>query len=212
MSLLDFLEKGGYLMYPLGLCFLVAAAIYFERLWALASIRVRPSGFVQMLLRFIHSGDYEKAETACVQSQSTFALIAFAALRHRSLGRTELKHVTDEKGSLEIARLERGIGVVGTMASIAPLLGLLGTVTGMIQVFRKIAEETDPQIDVLAGGIWEALVSTGAGLTVAIPCYIAYRHLLSRVDNAAMQLEETTIEVIDALSEPGAPRSLGYDD
>lgn len=198
-------------MYPLGLCFLAATAMYFERLWALGSIRVRPAGFVQMLLRFIQSGDYEKAETACVQSQSTIAQIAFAALRHRNLTRSELKEVAEEKGALEVARLERGIGVVGTMASIAPLLGLLGTVTGMIQVFQKIAEETDPEIGVLAGGIWEALVSTGAGLTVAIPCYIAYRHLLSLVDKTALQLEETTIEIIDSLSERNAPSSINTD-
>ena len=199
MSFYDFLEKGGILMIPLGLCSVLALVFFLERLWGLAKVRVVPSDFTRTLLKLVHQGDFEQAETACLKSNSAIAQIGFVALKHRGRPRAELREVSDEKGALEVSRLERGVGVVGTMATIAPLLGLLGTVTGMIQVFRKIADVQDPQIDVLAGGIWEALVTTGAGLTVAIPCYIAYRYLIGRVDKAALQLDETTIDVIDAL-------------
>ncbi len=178
---------------------LVAITVVLERLYGLARVRVLPPDFTRTLLKLINEGSHEQAETACLKSDSSISEIAFVALKHREKSRLDLKEVTNEKGQLEVARLERGVGVVGTMATIAPLLGLLGTVTGMIQVFRKISEESDPQIDVLAGGIWEALVSTGAGLTVAIPCYVAYRYLLSRVDRLGLQLEETTIDIIDAL-------------
>ena len=200
MSFLDFFDKGGPLMYAVALASVVAITVFFERIWALSTRRVLPEPLVRTLLKLIREGAFDQAETACLKSQSAFAQIAFVALRHRGRPRTVLKEVTDEKGAAEVARLERGVGIVGTMATIAPLLGLLGTVTGMIQVFKKISQEADPQIDVLAGGIWEALVSTGAGLTVAIPCYVGYRFLLGRVDSAALQLEEATIEVVDALA------------
>ncbi|MFT7622127.1 MAG: biopolymer transport protein ExbB [Myxococcota bacterium] len=201
MSFFDFLEKGGPLMFAVGTVSLVAVTVFLERLYGLARTRVMPPDFTRTLLKLLSQGEHTQAETACLQSDSAISSIAFVALKHRGKSRQDLKEVTNEKGALELSRLERGVGVVGTMATIAPLLGLLGTVTGMIQVFRKIAEETDPQIDVLAGGIWEALVSTGAGLTVAIPCYVAYRYLLARVDKIGNQLEETTIDIIDALDQ-----------
>jgi len=206
MTLYDFLEKGGVLMLPIGLCSMVALAVFLERLWGLSHKRVNPSEFGRALLKLIMNRNYEGAETACLQSSSAIAQVAFVALKHRGRERSVIKESTDERGALEVARLERGVGVVGTMATIAPLMGLLGTVTGMIRVFQKIADEPDPQIDILAGGIWEALISTGAGLTVAIPCYVAYRYLLARVDRAALQMEETAIDIIDALdsAEPQA--------
>lgn len=199
MTLYDFLEKGGVLMLPIGLCSMVALAVFLERLWGLSTKRVNPTEFGRTLLKLIMARNYEGAETACLQSRSAIAQVAFVALKHRGRERGVIKGSTDERGALEVARLERGVGVVGTMATIAPLMGLLGTVTGMIRVFQRIADEPDPQIDILAGGIWEALISTGAGLTVAIPCYVAYRYLLARVDRAALQMEETTIDIIDAL-------------
>jgi biopolymer transport protein ExbB len=195
----DFLEKGGPLMYAVGACSIIALTMFLERIIGLSRVKVLPPDFTRTVLKLIHSGDLSQAETACLKSESAISGIAFVALKHNGRDRSVLRQVTEERGALEVSRLERGVGVVGTMATIAPLLGLLGTVTGMIQVFKKISEEADPQIDVLAGGIWEALVSTGAGLTVAIPCYVAYRYLLGRVDHASMQLEETTIDIIDAL-------------
>ena len=199
MGIYDFLEKGGVMMIAIGLVSIVALTAFLERLYALSRNRILPSDLTRTLLKLVNEGNYSQAETACLKSDSSVSQIAYVAVKHRGQTRRVLKERTDEKGALEVARLERGVGVVGTMATIAPLLGLLGTVTGMIQVFKKIASETDPQIDVLAGGIWEALISTGAGLTVAIPCYVAYRYLLARVDQSALQLEETTIDLIDAM-------------
>ena len=205
MRVYEFLEKGGPLMIVLGVCALVAITVFLERLYGLGKARVLPPGFTRTLLKLMHQGHHEQAETACLKSTSAIAQIAFVALKHRGRDRSVLKDVAEEKGGIEVARLERGVGVVGSMATIAPLIGLLGTVTGMIQVFQKISEEVDPQIDILAGGIWEALVSTGAGLTVAIPCYLGYRYLMGRVDRAALQLEETTIDILDALEDAERP-------
>jgi biopolymer transport protein ExbB len=193
------MEKGSILMVPIGFCSLVAITVFLERIIGLAQKRVNPEDFSRKLLKLLNDDQFEQAETVCLQSSAAVSQIAFVALKHRGRDRKMIKDATDERGALEVARLERGVGLVGTMATIAPLLGLLGTVTGMIQVFQKIEGVQDPQIDLLAGGIWEALISTGAGLTVAIPCYVAYRYLLSRVDTAAHQMEETLIDVIDAI-------------
>jgi biopolymer transport protein ExbB len=199
VTLYEFLEKGSLLMIPIGLCSLVAITVFLERLVGLAQKRVNPEEFSRTLLKLVNEGQMEQAENLCLQSSASVAQVAFVALKHRGRERRVIKDATDERGALEVARLERGVGMVGTMATITPLLGLLGTVTGMIQVFQKIEGVQDPQIDLLAGGIWEALISTGAGLTVAIPCYLAYRYLLGRVDTSSHQMEETVIDVIDAL-------------
>jgi biopolymer transport protein ExbB len=204
VTLYEFLEKGSILMIPIGLCSLVAITVFLERLLALTRKHINPPDFSRTLLKLVNERNFEQAETVCLQSSAAISQIAFVALKHRGRDRSVIKDATDERGALEVARLERGVGVVGTMATIAPLLGLLGTVTGMIQVFKKIEGVQDPQIDLLAGGIWEALISTGAGLTVAIPCYVAYRYLLSRVDNSSHQMEETIIDVIEALDRDDA--------
>ncbi len=200
MSFYDFLEKGGPWIILLGAIGAVALLVFLERvIMGLAKTRVLPPDFTRTLKNLITETKYDQAETACLNSGSSISQIAYTILKHRGKPRSLLKEVADEQGAIEVARLERGVSVVATMATIAPLLGLLGTVTGMIQVFMKIAEESDPQIDVLAGGIWEALISTGAGLCVAIPCYVAYRYLTGRVDLMALQLEETTIDIVDAM-------------
>ena len=200
MNIFDFLEKGGLLMIPMAICLVVGLLLFLERLYGLAKSRVLPMDLVRSVLKLVNEGRLDQAETLCLKSNTAYSQIALAALKRGRAPRNHLKAVVDEKGALEVARLEKRIGVIGTLATIAPLLGLLGTVTGMIQVFQKIAEQADPQIDVLAGGIWEALVSTGAGLTIAIPFYVCYRYLLSVVDGLAIQLEESSLDLIDAMS------------
>ena len=187
-------------MVPMAICLILGILLFLERLYGLARSRVLPDDLVRSILKLVNEGRFEQAEMLCLKSESAYSQIARAALKHGRAPRAHLKSVIEEKGALEVSRLERRIGVLGTLATIAPLLGLLGTVTGMIQVFQKIAEEADPQIDVLAGGIWEALVSTGAGLTIAIPFYVCYRYLLSLVDGLSVQLEENALDLIDAMS------------
>jgi len=197
-------ERGGMLMIPIGLCSLIVLTIFLERLWRLSTRHVAPAGFVRTILKLVRDRDLEQAETACLQSSTSFAQIAFVTIKNKHLPRTERKVLADERGSQEVTRLERRVGVVGVMATIAPLLGLLGTVTGMIQVFQKIEHVPDPDIGLLAGGIWEALITTGAGLTVAIPAYVMYRFLLSRVDQAALTLEEGTQDLLEAIDDETA--------
>jgi biopolymer transport protein ExbB len=192
-------ERGGPLMIAIGLCSLIVITVFFERLWRLSDRHVAPTDFVRKVLKLVRDGDYEQAETACLQSETSFAQVAFVTIKNKSLPHSDRKGIAEDRGSQEVTRLERRVGVVGVMATIAPLLGLLGTVTGMIQVFQKIEKVADPDIGLLAGGIWEALITTGAGLTVAIPAYVMYRYLLSRVDQASLTLEEHSNDLIEAI-------------
>ena len=203
MDLYDLMEKGGVLMYPILLASIVSAVAFFERLWSLQRRLVIPQGFVRALRNLVRRGDLGTAETLCAENGSAFAIVSAAGIRHRLGGRARMKEAMEEAGRVETAKIGRFVGITGTMATITPLLGLLGTVTGMIQVFKDVADKADPEIGVLAGGIWEALLTTGAGLTVAIPSYLGYRYLLSRVDRLSTEMEEEGVALLDAASLPG---------
>lgn len=199
MTLYELLEKGGALMYPILIASVVAIVTFIERLWSLQRRLVVPQGFVRALRNLVQRGELGTAETLCAENGSAFAIIAASGLRHRGAGRAGMKEAMEETGQLEASRLGRFVGLTGTVATISPLLGLLGTVTGMIKVFKDVAQQADPQINVLARGIWEALLTTGAGLTVAIPSYLGYRYLLSRVDLLATEMEEQALELLDVV-------------
>ncbi len=205
MTPLELVLKGGILMVPIALLSVLAAAILFERLWTLRRSRVAPEPFFRRVLGLLHSGRHDAAESACAADGSALARIFLTALKHRGLTRSELKEVMEEAGEVEVSWMGRFIEGVGTVAAVAPLVGLLGTVTGMIRVFQEVATAAEPRVSQLAGGIWEALITTGAGLTVAIPAYLAYRWLQGIVDARVRTLQEWSLEVLDALHEPRAP-------
>ncbi len=198
MSLWELMDKGGALMVPILVAFFVASTTFLVRVWFLQRRLVLPDGFLRALKNLLARGRAADAETLCAENGSAIAKVVGAGLRLRDQGRERMKTAMEELGRLQVARLSRFVNVVGTVATIAPLLGLLGTVTGMIKVFKDVAQQADPQIGVLARGIWEALLTTGAGLTVAIPSYIAYRYLLSRVEHMSAEMEEQALEVLDA--------------
>ena len=201
MSMVELLEKGGVLMIPILAASAIALAIFLERLWTLRRRRVLPAGFLRAALALIKQRKFGEAESMCLENGSPFANVMTAALKHRGKRRDLIKETMEEAGELEIADLERFTNVVSTVATVAPLLGLLGTVTGMIKVFKDVANQPDPQINVLAGGIWEALITTAAGLTVAIPAYAMYRYLVARVDRYAHELAEQGLRVLELVDE-----------
>jgi biopolymer transport protein ExbB len=204
MTPLELLLKGGTLMIPIALLSVLAAVILFERLWTLRRSRVAPEPFFRRVLGLLHSSRHDAAESACAADGSALARVFLTALKHRGLPRTELKEVMEEAGEVEVSWMGRFIEGVGTVAAVSPLVGLLGTVTGMIRVFQEVANAAEPRVSQLAGGIWEALITTGAGLTVAIPAYLAYRWLQGIVDARVRVLQEWSLEVLDALDETRA--------
>ena len=201
MTFMALIEKGGVLMLPIAAASLVAFTLFFERLWALRESRVVGEDLHRRLVSLLHARRYDAAEAACASDPSSFARLALIALRHRNLDREKIKNLIEESGALEARKMSRFVEGIGTVAAISPLLGLLGTVTGMIRVFKEVADAAEPHIGQLAGGIWEALITTGAGLSVAIPSYLAYRWLQGLVEERIYVLQERSVETLDALDE-----------
>jgi biopolymer transport protein ExbB len=164
------------------------------------------------VIKSIGEKQYGKARDACLASNSPMGRILLVGIEARGTSRQQMKLLFEEKGRIEAARMEKFIEALGTTASLEPLLGLLGTVTGMITVFKRVVESSsagavDPAL--LANGIWQALITTAAGLSVAIPAYVAYRYLLSKNNRRGLEMEEAAGEMLDLLAPPEKVDSAG---
>jgi biopolymer transport protein ExbB len=206
--LIEFLVSGGPVMIPIGLASLVGLAVFLERAVALRRGRVAPRDFgveIEELLKQRRFGD---AQTLCRKSGAAAARVVEVALGARGQPRAHIKERLEESGRREAAELERYSGVLGTVASIAPLLGLLGTVWGMILTFDVIQEQGVGVVGSLAGGISQALITTMAGLSVGIPALVGYRWIMAKVGDLTLDLEELALVVLDLLAGdvvPAAP-------
>lgn len=196
-----FLESGGPVMVPIVLCSLVALATFLERALALRRGRVVPRALVVEVLERARQGRWDDALTLCRTQSLAAARTLEVALAMRGHDRARIKERLEEVGRREAAELERFAPVLGTIAAISPLLGLLGTVGGMIATFQVIQTQGMGQIGSLAGGISQALVTTFAGLTVAIPTLIAHRWVLARVDALVLDLEEAASDLLELLAD-----------
>ena len=195
----DFVVKGGVLMIPIALCSIIALAIFLERLWSLRRSRVIPRDFLIEIEDLIRREKIPEAITRCRKDNSSMANIIVAGIRNFGKRREIVKEGIEEIGRREAATLERYINVVGTIAAIAPLLGLLGTVFGMIKAFDVISIQGVGNPSSLAGGISEALITTAAGLVVAIPTFVLYRYLANKADALIVEMEEHSIRMVDLL-------------
>ena len=188
-------------MVPIGLASVIAMAALIERVVALRTSRIVPHGFGVEVTELLNQGRYPDALTLCRKSDSAVSRVVEVAILARGQARAQIKERLEEIGRREAAELERYSQVLGTIASVAPLLGLLGTVWGMILTFDVIQEEGLGGVANLAGGISQALITTMAGLSVGIPTLIAYRWVLSRADELVLEMEEISLSVLDRLIE-----------
>jgi biopolymer transport protein ExbB len=195
----DLLTRGGWLMYPIFLCSIAALGFFIERLIRLRRARVLPPLFLQKVNDFISRGKYGDAVYLCQGDQSAISRLYHAGLKNSGQPRAAIKEVVQEVGRREAAELEKHIPILGTLASVTPLLGLLGTVSGMIKTFNVIAYYGVGNPGTLAGGISEALLTTAAGLSVAIPTLLAYRFLAGKADGLIAELEEQSLLLVEAL-------------
>ena len=197
--MLEIVQAGGWLMWPIIACSVVAVAIILERLWTLQERRVLPVSVANHVLELIQRDQIDAKQLQDVHQSSAFGQVLAAGLAYRHAQRDLLKEVVEDTGRHAVHEMERYLSTLGTIAAISPLLGLLGTVSGMIRSFTAITADGVPNPAVLAGGISEALVATAAGLTVAIPSLIAYRYLRGRVDGLVVKIEKESIRFIEAL-------------
>ncbi len=195
----ELFERGGPLMWPILACSIVAVAAFVDRLLATRRKAVMPDTVYRALMAHLEARDLGAAEALLRGDPSPMARTLLSGVRHRTAGRDVMKKAMEDVGALALGRLERFLGVLGTSAAIAPLLGLLGTVGGMIEVFGQMELMMDPEMSVLAGGIWKALITTGFGLTVAIPILIGQRYVEARLDRYAHELDEHALALVDRL-------------
>ncbi len=197
--MLELVIKGGPFMYPILFCSVLSLAIFLERLWALRKKLILPTDFISKVEELVERDKVEDAIFLCHGNDSTIAKIFLAGLKNARLGMWLVKESIEEKGRREGILLERNIGVLLTIANLSPLLGLLGTVSGMIKSFNTISTYNVSSAAPLAGGIAEALITTAAGLLVAIPTLVVYRFLLDKAQMLIFQMEESSTKLIDAM-------------
>lgn len=199
--MLEIFQKGGPLMYPILLCSVLALAIFLERVWTFFRLRRGTDALVREVENLVRKSRIDEAVIVCQRTGTPLARIILAALRNTGRSRDHIKTAVEEVGSRETAPLERYLGLLGTIATITPLLGLLGTVLGMIEAFTVIATQGGGTPATLGGGISKALITTAAGLTVAIPTILLHKFLTSRVDRMILEMEEYSLHVVDLLGD-----------
>jgi len=198
--MLEIFEKGGFLMYPIFLCSLIAVTIFFERMFYLKSIKTKTKRFVLRIKNLVKKGSIELAISACRKSPTPISKIMLAGLMKFGQGRNEMKEAIEDSANQEIPILERNLSTLSTIGNITPLLGLLGTVFGMVKAFNVIAIMGVGKPEALAGGISEALLTTAFGLSIAIPTIVIFNYLSNRVDKLIREMEINCVELIDLLT------------
>ena len=199
--LIDLFIKGGPVMYPILFCSILSLAIIIERLISLRRGRIiRPETLfrVQDLIRIERIADIIEL---CQKNSSPMSRIVLAAIKNINQPKAEIKEAVSEAGRQEVRVLEKNLATLGTIVSIAPLLGLLGTVTGMIRAFYTIALRGVGEPTALASGISEALLTTAAGLTVAIPSQLFYNYFINKVDSLTLDMEQNSLDILEVFWE-----------
>ncbi len=207
-SIFELFQRGGPVMWPILLCSVAALSIAIERLVALSHLEGEPEDFLNQVTHSIRTGHLAQAQRLCDAHPTPLSHMIKAGIRRYGQPEPRIRESIAEAGSREIPTLQRYIPLLGTMAHLAPLLGLLGTVTGLIRCFQVIQEKATTVNPVnpgdLAGGIWEALLTTAFGLTVAIPAYALYNYLVHRTNTLVQRLESTADDLVELLA--GTPR------
>lgn len=193
-------HDGGPLMFPIFICSVTALAIIFERLWMLRRKRIIEDGLIKEAISLMKSGKYAEAKALLEASDTSMARVVIAGMSKSGHGRSEIREAMEDAGKQEGYNMSQFVNMLGGIAGITPLIGFLGTVYGMIISFNVIAQEGVGRAGEVAGGIAMALITTAAGLTVAVPSYIAYRYFLARVDNMLGQMEECSIKFLDYIA------------
>ena len=196
----ELVRAGGPFMAPIILCSIAAVGILLERLWTLQRKRVLPEELIKKLSSFAEGGQVTPKFIDALEKNSPLGRVLAAALANRDRGREIMMERVQDTGRHVVHELERFLNTLGTIASISPLLGLLGTVTGIIRAFNAVmlGGMGDPRL--LAGGISEALITTAGGLAVAIPSFIAYRYLRGKVERIVIDMEKIAVTFADSLN------------
>ncbi|MFC2083986.1 MotA/TolQ/ExbB proton channel family protein [Bacteroidota bacterium] len=202
MSLLSIVIKGGWLLVPIFIASVIAVTIIIERYIVIRKSRSNVPSFLVKIRRMLKRGDIEGALDFCMEEKTPSANIIKKGLKKYNLGHERVKEAIESAGRQEINKLEKGLSILATISGVAPLLGFLGTVTGMISAFMRIEDlQGAANPSDLAGGIWEALLTTAFGLAVGIIAYTFYNYLVSSINKLVLDIEVVSNDVVDILEE-----------
>lgn len=192
------LSKGGVLLWMLLGLSLVAMGIFIERVLFYHRSQINTEQFMKGIRNVLQRGSLTEAISICDETPGPVAQVVKMALLKHDRSREEIRETIEDVGLVEVPRLEKNLVPLATIAHVAPLIGLLGTVLGLIRAFQVIQEKGQPAlVGDISSGIWQALVCTAAGLAVAIPAYIAYNYLVSRVDSIVLDMEKCATEMVN---------------
>ncbi|MCP4650732.1 MAG: MotA/TolQ/ExbB proton channel family protein [PVC group bacterium] len=204
-SKVDIINKGGPVIIPILLCSIFALAIIMERVLNLYHSKIDTNKFMDEITTALKRNRINEALDICEQTQGPIARILKSGISRHDRSRQEIREAIEDAGLREVPALEKNLSALATIAHVSPLLGLLGTVTGMVSTFQIIQQKAvsmhpvDPSV--LAQGIWEALITTVAGLIVAIPCFIAYNFLVAKVQSLIVEMEFSATDLVNILTQ-----------
>lgn len=194
--MLELMIRGGWIMWPIMACSVTAAALFLERVFHLHRAQIKQEDFLSGIYTIVNRGNVAEAVSICDQTPGPVAHIVRVALLHADEKREELKQTIRKAGLAEIPRLEKNLGGLLTVAQITPLLGLLGTIIGLVTVFMGMEQHAPlAEIGDLSAGIWQALLSSAVGLCVSIPAFAGYNFLLSRVERITLSMDFAAEEI-----------------
>jgi biopolymer transport protein ExbB len=203
LSALDLAVKGGWIMIVLAILFVIAIYIFFERYRTLSNASKEDINFMNRIKDYIHDGKVESATALCQSTNNPVARMIEKGISRLGRPLNDINTTIENVGNLEIAKLENGLPTLATISGGAPMIGFLGTVIGMIRAFYDMASAgNNIDVQLLAGGIYTAMVTTVGGLIVGIIAYFAYNYLVARVEKVVHKMEARTTEFMDLLNEP----------
>jgi len=195
----DEFQKGGAFMWPLLIASVLGLAVILERMWTLSRARVNTTKLMSQVIGALKQDGLQGGIEVCQRTRGPIAAIIHAGLMRASKGPEAVEKAIESAGTIEMSFLQRGLIILASIANVAPLLGFLGTVSGMIHAFEAIAAAEQVSAKLVANGISEALITTAAGLMIAIPVQLANNFFISRIDRFVLEMEEASIELVDTL-------------
>jgi len=203
LSVFDLAIKGGWIMIPIALSSVIAVYIFVERYLVISKASENDKNFMNNIREYIHGGKIDSAIALCRNNETPIARMIEKGLSRLGRPLNDINTAIENVGNLEVSKLEKGVTALATIAGAAPMLGFLGTVTGMVRAFYNMAAAgNNIDIQLLSSGIYEAMVTTVGGLTVGILAYILYNMLVSRIEKVVFLLEARALEFMDLLHEP----------
>ncbi|UCB49513.1 MAG: MotA/TolQ/ExbB proton channel family protein [Deltaproteobacteria bacterium] len=197
--MIDLIMKGGVFMYPIIFCSIIALAVFLERLWVLRRKHILPDEFIRNVGELLRQQKVSEALFLCQGDTSSISNIFAAGLKNIGRGMWLVKEAVEDRGGREAVILEKRVGILATIANLTPLLGLLGTVWGMIKTFNVISIQGVGDPAALSGGIAEALITTATGLCVAIPTLVCHRIIRDKAESLIFEMEENSLKIIEIM-------------